>query len=469
MEELGILYSELVALKGITYQSIDPDLQDCYYYHHAARIDRLTKQIKAARTEIIENSTTERSSTPTRITVSRPATAVQDRRLAKLEKQHHREVEGMVQILLRSEHQRTDAAAKEMRMREIKAATMQVRADKTAAATIRHLQKVEQQEAAAREIERIREERRQEQYRRDQARLITLQRLADAKMQRLARIEELRQSRAIRNREAIARWESDRHESLQEKERMDNERTERWAAMRQEQNDRKAEENHAENERKQRLLIVFRENEEAEMLQKRLEERQADVERERWYSGFQGVQAENRNSLRERHDEKAQRFLAAAEVLADQRYQRKVQSLRDEEDLDVRLAELEREKARARKLRAYQLQLKKEERDDNADRLERLRLARSEQIDQARNDANRKIETMQAYRRQQRFEQEQKLIQLDRTKEEMSATFRDQIASDKASVDSIRVIAAKYGVDVDDVEARSMGRSATPSQAGTGQ
>jgi hypothetical protein len=460
MANLGILYTQLIALRGISYQSVDPDLQDCYYYHHFDRITRLTKQITDARAAILQSAQVQRSSAPAAPGLARPATAQSDRRLAKLEQQHHREVESLVQAVLRSEHQRSDAAAKEVRMQAIKTASMQARAERSAAATLRHLQKIEQQEAAAREIERQREEKRQEQYRRDQARLVTLQRLADAKLQRLARVEELRQSRAVRNRDAIAKWENDRHESLQEKERADNERTARWTSAKQEENDRKAEENHAESERKRKLLEDFRATEEAEMAQKRFNERQTEIERERWFLGFQGVRTDVRNSQRERHDAKAQRFLVQAQVLEQQRYERKVQSVTDEGAADARLAEIERQKALETKLRAYELQLKKEERDENAQRLERLDQARKAKCEKQRQDSDRRIAAMQAYRSQMRSEQEQRSIQMDRAKQEMSANFKEQIAADKASVDSIRVLAAKYGVDVYEVEARSTSRSA---------
>jgi hypothetical protein len=450
MENLGINYSELLLPTDAEIASIDPDVVDLYTEYHERRVSQLLSDISDERSVVLE---------------SRPATVsghrtiatggsglVEEAQLQKIKQQQRREVEAIVQAVLRVEHQRVDAATKEARARQIRLETIQRRAAHTAVLQERHIQKVKEHEAAEAELERQRQARIEYEHEKERQRLITLERLAKAKNQRLREKEASRLQKTNRNREAIERAENERIQRLREKAEQDNQRQLALQMQRNAENEAREKRNREEEARKKAILEAIRNQEEEQWGKLKLDCLEHDIQKEAWLAKFRRKQAQNRERMREKEDEKAERYGVQKTRIEEEMYQAKVQSVLNDESQKDHLLAVQKEKERELKRRAFSLELKKDERDRCV-----AHIARQNELKKAR--ARERLERGQAHAdllmsHKQRVAEErhEHLLALARQKEKMTLAFQEQVSSGKATPESIRNIAEKYGVDVNELE-----------------
>jgi hypothetical protein len=468
MENLGVTAPELELPTPAQIAAVDEDVRDLYTAYHQGRVNRLIAQVTAERSKVVQAAqsrrVTSRSATTSQAQLSRTSD-LEQRQVQRLEHQHRREVAAIIQKVIRAERVREDGLAKEARARELKEQVTRQRLAHTAMVQERHLKKMQQNEMAQLELERKRQEELEIAFQKEQQRLITLQHLTATKIRRLMEREARRQATADRNRTALERIEEERLQRLREKELADEQRRLQLLLQTIHENELRQERNQQQEARKKKVLDDVRTQEEAAATERRLQAEEREGHRQEWHEHVQAAQAHNRATARAEHDQKVQRYMAQREQLDQAMDDRKAQSLKDTDELYARLERQQQEKDRERKRAAYSLQLKKEERDRRAAHVARQRQLLLARTEQRRADGDRRVEWMDKEKHRRWAEKIAKSNEMNRQKEIMSTAFREQVAADRASIDSIREIATKFGVDLEEIEQRSDFSSTTTRSA----
>jgi hypothetical protein len=461
MATCGILYEDLIPPTEAEVQATDPDVRDLFTDYHQARISRL-----------IERITRVRDSPETK--PERPATTLdvlarsEQEKLERFEAYHRREVEAFVQGAILAEQRRAAEERQQEKMERIHNATIRLRSEKAAQAAERHNETLERQAAAAAELERQRQEKRDEAFRREQERLRTLQRQAEDKRDRAKQLEATRLMRAGRNRGAMQRAEDERLARLTEKERLDQERMIRLLTQQREENERKYNENRAEGERKQKILADMRAHEEELAEKRRMDSDNKEAQREERHRQCQAEQDERRSELRAKNDEKTNHYQEEKERTEQAHQQKRMQATTNNQALEARLAELERDRERERKRRAFVLAMRKDERDRNALYVSRQMQARGEEVLDREAMAEERVMAIRSQRQQLMWHKEQRIREIAATKDRLNAGFKYQITHNRASVDAIKAIAQRHGVNAQGLDQRAQ-KSAPSSRAGNRQ
>ena len=459
MQYLGIHYSEL---KMPSQKEIDAyeddDLKQIFVEHHRNRINRLIEHIMMERDMIMSHYVRKRAVKSRND--QRIATA-EAKQSEILERRQRKELENLVQSLVKAEKMRKDAITKEQRERQIQHENLRKQAERRNEQKKKMMRAQEERERHEAEMKRKRELQIQKAQEKEQERQEALQRRAEMKLFKMQEYERIRQERMERNRDALQKIEEERTKRFREKEMDEQRRQSERLAKQQEWNERKCNENRLEEARKRKVLEDIRKGEEKAWQDKRKEAEEREKERQMKNDEFQEKLRFKRESYRHVHEEKMQRYQAQKERLEKERQEKNNKVLTDEEVAAERIKRLEQQKDKERRKKIFILNLKKEERDQNAKHAERQLKFRQREAQERRASNEQRINSIEYRRAVQAKERESRMIQIDKQKYAMSQRFKEQVESDRITLDSIRSIAREYGINVDDIAKRELKRPRT--------
>jgi hypothetical protein len=460
MENRGITYPELLAPTPAQISSVDPDLRDLYIDFHESKAAKLLSQVTDERSRILDSK--DRQISPPR-SASSPgilAKTLEAKQLQRITRQQHREIEALVETVLRSEQMRVDSAMKAARAQDVRFEAMRKQAARTQFLQERHLQKQREHEAAEAVLERKRQERVRFEFERERQRLNTLHRLEEAKRRTLHAQELARMDRADRNRIALERIEMERARKLHEKALQDEQRALALLIQQQEENERRRQHNREEMVRKKKVLDGIRTQEKDKMTQLKSECETDDFHRQVFMDKLHERQTRNRGEAHEREEAKVERYRQQKERIDEETAQMRQQSLLNDEIARDRLRALQEQKERERKRFAYSLQLKKEERDMNAAHLERMKNLKIRRENERILHNQQRFELLTSHRERMRQERREQARRLEKEKEELTAGFQERIWNGNASPEVILRVAQQHGIDVSEME-KKIGRPTT--------
>jgi hypothetical protein len=445
MQNRGIAFHELV----FPTREVDPDVKDLFLAFHEERISRLIAQIKEERARIV-NLVPRQSQTAKSSGMGSAVMSPEEKQLQRITRQQQRELQTLVQTVLRSERMRTDAAMKAERAQEVKREAMNRQLARTAFLQERHLEKLREHAAAEAELEKKRQEKIEEGFERDRQRLITLQKLAEAKRRKLQAQEASRVEQADRNRMALERVEMERARRLAEKALQEEQRALALMLEQEKEAERRKQESREHELRKKEVLQGIRSQEEEQLAKLKHDCEKHEMEREVFLDKLHEKQAHNRAEAHDKEEEKVERFLQQRERIEDEVAQERMKSIINEEIARDRLAMLEQQKERERKRQAFSLLLKKEERDMNAEHLARLRELKVAEAKQKMITSEERIDFFARRREQVQEERRLQMVRLERQKEALAQGFQAQIAAGKGSPEAVLKVAQQWGIVIHD-------------------
>jgi hypothetical protein len=458
MAALGILHPELAMPTASQIRSIkDDELRQIYTDHHLRRITRLIYEIKDERDRIIARFRE----------ASRPPSSPDSdgRPPAAVEKHQRRRMESIIQTILRAENIRVNLEAKEARVAQTREEIARKRATQSVLTRERQIQKQEEQSLAAAEVRKQQELRQALEFQKDQERLEGLQRVAEQKIEKLRRLEAARQERAGRNREALQKVDDEKQQKHREKEIREEERTLAFLRKQHQENKRRYESQREEGIRKQKVVSQIRIREEEDIAWRRKDSSERDYERDALLDQWRQRKCVIREQSKKAHDERLERHLAQKNEIEKEAHEKKVeQAIEREAHLEKRLMSLECEKQRERTKKQFIMQLKREERDQNAAHIARQKEA---QIAESRTKIMAEQERVAAYeheRKQMGIDKRSKEMELEKQVATLNATVQRKLTVERTTVDSIRQIAQSYGVDIEEIRKRQSYRSVAPSR-----
>jgi hypothetical protein len=296
------------------------------------------------------------------------------------------------------------------------------------------------------EVEKRRkaEERRAAEIQKEEERMETLKQEMAGKLTRIREREEARQQRAERNREGIQREEEKKNEKVRKREIVGNK---------------------GESQKKQKVAVEVRiTTEEKKMTERQKKAEEREISRTLWFEKWKERRMNDREQLREKREEKIQNSAIQREVRQKQNWEIKVSRIVGEDVLTMRRQNLEAEKQKQRRKKMFIEQLKKEERDQNAEHIARRKeFQRAEERARQISEGER-ILAFEQEKLHRESELREKSLKLEQQKADLNATFKERLRGDKATLDSVRLIAQQYGVDIELLRERSARQSGTPSR-----
>jgi hypothetical protein len=459
MEYLGIDASELAMPPAD--QIDDDELRGIFVAHHRRRITGLLSEINAERDRLLaiyrENCIGSHRSPSSRRDRS---PGPEDRPFEQLEKQHRRQIEAIVVEMLKAEEQQRDAKAKADRAAQIKDDITRRKAEQSAAARERQLKRERDQKAAAEEWRKQQDLKQMIEYEREQERLKALERLAQQKLDRMRQVEAARQERAERNRDVLQKLEDDRITRFRQQEIHEQERAIAFLEQQRQDHERQHQAHFEENCRKQRVLTAIRMREEEEMETRKREADDREYYRELWFGKFREEKSREREEMKVEHETRVQRYMVQKSRIEKKLYDRRLKSAADEEVINSRIQSVEAQRQKETRKRAFIQQLKKEERDHNAEHVRRRKEVHQRDARLRMQAEQDRIASFEEGKTRALTEKRERAAQLERKRTEMDQVFQAQLAANEASFETIAALAKSYGVDVDDLRTRHSRRPA---------
>jgi hypothetical protein len=450
MEDLGIDACELVMPPDGAID--DDELREIFIAHQQRRIFRLLSEIRTERDRLLANCIGHRSPS-----ARRERSASEGRRI---EKQHRLQMEAIVVERLKAEEQQRDAQAKAERAAQIKDEIARRRAAQKAAARERQLRREEGQKVAAEEVRKQQDLRQMIEFQREQERLEALERLAQQKLERMRQVETTRQERAERNRDALQKLEDERIARFRQQEIHEQERAIAFLKQQMEDHERQYQAHFEENCRKQRVLTSIRMREEEEIEARKREADDREFDRELWFGRFRQQKSHEREKMKAEHEDRVQRYMAQKSKIEKGIYDRRVKTAADDKVINSRIHNIEAQRQKETRKRAFIRQLKKEERDQNAEHVRRRKEVHQRDAKLKIQDEQDRIASFEEERNSALTERREKAAQLEKQRAELDYMFQARLAANQVSFEMVATLAKSYGVDVDDLRIKHSRKAA---------
>jgi colicin import membrane protein len=203
--------------------------------------------------------------------------------------------------------------------------------------------------------------------------------------------------------------------------------------------------------RSRAIIEVLRSKEEvrAAMRKKLLEEKERRAE-----VCFERLQRRRGRILehyRKENDDKKARYMARKAVMDEELYKKKIEKVLEDNVINERIAEVNRQKDEERRRKAFILKLKKDERDQNAALVAAQKERKREKWRKKMECEEKRVEIMEMERQRLNEEKQKRLTELERERSEIVQTFREDMEKDKFDPKRIQSLAERYEIDIDSI------------------
>jgi hypothetical protein len=168
--------------------------------------------------------------------------------------------------------------------------------------------------------------------------------------------------------------------------------------------------------------------------------------------------------MRSEHEDRIKRYMLQKSKIEKELHDRRVKSAADEEVLNSRIHNIEAQRQKETRKRAFIQQLKKEERDQNAKHVRRRKEVHQRDTKLRMQAEQNRIASFEEEKTRALTEKREKAAQLERKRTEMNHVFQAQLAANNSSFETIATLAKSYGVDVDDLRTRHSRNQAAPAR-----
>jgi hypothetical protein len=155
--------------------------------------------------------------------------------------------------------------------------------------------------------------------------------------------------------------------------------------------------------------------------------------------------------MKAEHEDRVQRYMAQKSKIEKEIYDRRVKTAADEEVLNSRIHNIEAQRKKETRKRAFIRQLKKEERDQNAEHVRRRKELNQRDAKLRMQAEHDRIAFFEEERNRALTEKREKSAQLEKQRAELEHMFQARLAANQGSFEMVATLAKSYGVDVDEL------------------